>query len=242
MKFKSTFLGQASGSLNGSTFSRNRFGPYVRTRAVPVNPNTAYQVALRAVFAALVTRWTETLTDAQRDAWTLYAANVPVVGPLGDPQYLTGQNWYIGCNTPRLQAKGKIALSSIDVVDDGPTTYDRGTFTTPTPTLSEASGLSTAFNNGDDWANEDDAFLLVYEGRPMSPTRNFFKGPFRLVGLAEGDSGTPPTSPLALSASTLTNLGYTVTEGQGVSVKYVVCRGDGRLSTPQIVGPSAVGA
>lgn len=238
--FKSQLVTQASGSVGGTTYAHTSSGLYMRARSIPVNPNSGNQLQVRAALTALVTRWTSVLTAAQRAAWDLWAANTPYTNPLGDSFNISGQNAYIGANVPRQQAIDKLSLG-IALVDAAPTVFDRGDFTTPVPTWSEASGLSAAYTNTDDWAGEAESALLVYQGRPANPSRNFFKGPWRLVGAVEGDP-TPPTSPLTVSAANLTTLGYTITEGQNDWLAAVVVRADGRYSSRRLVGPTAVGA
>jgi len=41
-----------------------------------LNPQTPFQTAVRAVFGDLATAWSSTLTESQREAWSLYAENV----------------------------------------------------------------------------------------------------------------------------------------------------------------------
>jgi len=242
MLFKSQLVTQVSGSVGGTTYSHNKSGMYQRARAIPVNPNTSRQVNVRSALTALVTAWSSVLTAAQRSAWNLYAANVPVTNPLGDAVLRSGQQWYIGCNTPRLQVNTNIGTAVLPRVDDAPTTFDRGDFTTPVPTWSEASGLSAAYTNTDDWASEPDSALLFYEGCPVNASRNFFKGPFRLLlGIAAGNA-TPPTSPYTRTPAELAAEGFAITEGQAIMLKCVVTRADGRLSTPRLIGLNTVGA
>jgi len=243
MLFKSEVLTQASGSIGGTTYSHNASGMYRRARAIPVNPNTSLQVAVRAAFTAAVTRWTSVLTATQRAAWDLYAASVPVLNPLGDSVFRSGQNWYVACNTPRLQANIalSLALSNSAYVDDAPTTFDRGDFTTPFVTFSEASGISVLYTNTDDWAGEADSVLLIYQGLPKNASAKFFKNPWRLIGAVEG-AATPPTPPEAIAAATLTSIGYTITAGQNDCIAVAVTRADGRLSTRRIIGPTVVGS
>lgn len=239
--FKSQLATSVSGSVGGTTYAHNKSGMYMRARSIPVQPNSTAQVEVRSALTALVTAWKETLTSAQRSAWDLYAQNVPVTNPLGDSINNSGQNWYIGANTPRLQANSKLS-AALARVDDGPTIFDRGTFTTPVPTWTETSGLSLVFTNADAWANEDGAVMLLYQGAPQDSSRNFFKGPWRLVNRIAGDSVTPPTSPSVTSAGLLSALGYTVTQGQRCWLAVAVTRADGRLSTRRIIGPKTVGA
>lgn len=238
--FKSQVLTQASGSVGGVTYGHNKSGMYMRARTVPVQPNSSAQLQVRDALTNLVTAWKETLTPAERAAWELYAQNVPVTNPLGDSVKNSGQNWYIGANTPRLQAIAKLS-ATITRVDPGPTTFDRGDFANPAAQYSEATGMILTLDGTDAWENEDGAAMLAYIGAPQDPSVSFFKGPFRLVGLAEGDSVTPPTT-IAVSAANLTALGYTITEGQSVWVAVAVTRADGRLSTRRVIGPITVQA
>lgn len=243
MIFKSEHMTQASGSIAGVTYSRAKGGTlYRRARAIPVNPDSTLQVQVRAAFTQLVTDWIENLTSVQRTAWNTYGQNVLVTNKLGDSVARSGQNWFIACNTPRLQANAKLG-TSIPQVNTGPTMYDRGDFTTPDPpTFSVASGFSMAFTAADAWANEDDAFMLIYMGRPRNPSRQFFKGPYRLIQSIAGNSVTPPTSPDTLLTTIINSRGFVLVEGQVVDVQVAVVRADGRLSTRRTIGSITVQA
>lgn len=222
---------QASGSIAGVTYGRAKGGIlYRRARAIPVNPATSFQTQVRDSLTSLVNRWTETLTAPQRTAWDTYGANVPVTDSLGSPITLSGQNWYIACNTPRLQSDAKVS-STIGVQDDAPTMYDRGDFTTPTGSLSASTGLSVTFTDTDAWANEDGGAMYIYMGRPRNASRNFFKGPYRLLGGIEGATPTPPTTPFAVLAALVAIIGYPLVEDQRVTLAVSVSRADGRLTT-----------
>jgi hypothetical protein len=54
--------------LNGSVFSRNRGGAFLRTKITPTNPKSAAQVAQRSKLASFSQSW-RALTEAQRSAW-----------------------------------------------------------------------------------------------------------------------------------------------------------------------------
>lgn len=84
-----------SGSLAGQTSSRNRFGQYRRSRAIPVNPNTSAQQAARDDFSAASQAW-RGLAQAQRDAWAAFAATRPRTNSLGQTIYLTGHQTFVG--------------------------------------------------------------------------------------------------------------------------------------------------
>jgi hypothetical protein len=243
MIFKSQIMTQASGSIGGTTFSHAKGGVmYQRARAIPVNPSSTYQVQIRNIVSGLASFWASALTQAQRDTWDMYAQNVPVTNKLGDSITLSGQNWFIGANTLIGQLVTKLTLT-VAPITSAPTTFDRGTQPIDgVPTYSEASGLSLVFDDSQSWVDEDDAFLLIFQGRPRGAGRNFFKGPWRLVGVIAGDSVTPPSSPFVIGAAQLTILGWTVTEGENVATRVVLLRADGRYSSGLILPSDIVGA
>ncbi len=107
-------IGSASGSLGGTTFSRNRFGMYTRTRAVPVNPDTSYQQNVRGHLAAASQGW-GALTVAQQLAWKAWAQTHPVIDTLGQSQILTGHLAYIKCNL-QLRLSGDTEITEPPVV------------------------------------------------------------------------------------------------------------------------------
>lgn len=82
-----------SGKLNGTVFSRNKGGAYVRSRGVAINPSTAAQSLVRALFASISQAWRD-LTDEQRQAWRTAAPGYPYQNSLGDTKTLTGKSLF----------------------------------------------------------------------------------------------------------------------------------------------------
>lgn len=237
--FKSHLVTQASGSVGGTTYAHTGSGLYMRARSIPVNPNTGAQLAVRSALTALVMAWIETLTAAQRASWDLWASNVQFTNPLGDSFNISGQNAYIGANTARLQANSKLATSLLQI-NTAPTAFDRGEFSTPTFTADDTNGIDVSFETADEWVEEDDAALLIYQGQPKNPSRNYFRGPYRLVAAIIGNSTNPPTSPETITNATLNSLGFVIDDPQSVWLKFVCVRADGRYSSPRVVGPVTV--
>lgn len=224
----SPVIAQASGSIAGITFSHNRGGLYIRKKNTPTDPNTGFQAIVRGIVADLSNAWVNVLTQAQRDAWDLYAENVTVLSKIGTQIKLSGINHYLRSNTPRLQAGGPR-------VDDGPLIFDTGSFSPVAFTgITASNDFSIAFTEADEWVNEDDAFMIVYGSRPQNLSINFFKGPFRLNGTIAGDATTPPTSP-----QTVTNA-FPFSPNQKLFGRFQVSRADGRLSNAQISPATAV--
>ncbi len=221
MLFESGIITAASGSIGGLTASRNKGGMYFRAKAVPVDPGSSFQIAVRVIMAGLVNIWNNVLTQAQRDDWATYAANTPILNKLGALSNVSALNMYTRVNVPRLQA-------GASRVDEGPVEFNTGEFTNVTHSFSQAGGISVAFDNTDAWANEDDSSMILFAGRPQNPSINFFKGPYRLVATIEGDAITPPVSPQIFATPP-----FSFTEGQRMFARVVVARADGRLSTTQ---------
>lgn len=236
MLIKSQLVTQVSGSIGGLTGSRNAGGMYFRARGLPTNPNTSRQQAVRNAVSLLATRYVEELSPSQRESWRLYAANVPLVGPLGDPRDIGPMPMYVRCNVPRIQA-------GLDIVDDGPTIFDQGpaVLTTANPTYQLAdpgvtpSQVSIPFDTAESWPNQDDSALLVYMSRPQNPSIERYHGPYRYVGAIEGADSDGPTPP-----AVLTNLPYEPAPDQHIWFRLRVTLADGRLS-PTIVQLGTMG-
>jgi hypothetical protein len=218
VKFKSPLITKGSGSVAGLTFSRNKSGNYIRERSLPTNPNTPYQQAVRGFFSALAVLWQDTLTPVMRASWSLYADNVPVTDRIGDSINLTGLNMYIRSNVPRLQA-------GEPRVDAGPVIFNLGSFTNPTIEIDKPNAeVDVTFDDTDEWANEDDAAMLVYGSTAKDPTINYFKNPYRILGAIQGDAIAAPATPAALFVN------GAIETGQRMFFRFVVSRADGRLS------------
>lgn len=208
---------QRSGKQGGIVWSHNASGPYVRNRAIPTNPNTARQVAVRNAMRSISIAWDLILTQVQRDAWNVYAANVSWQNRLGRTITLTGINHFIRCNVPRV-------VSGIARVDAAPVIFDIAAADTALAvTASEATQDLTI--NGDPaglWIGEADAWQFYYMGLPQNGGIGFFKGPYRLLTAVPGAG--PPPFPLTIAGS------FPFAAGQRLWVRSRIARGDGRLS------------
>lgn len=98
-----------SGSLAGQTSSRNRFGQYRRTRAIPVNPDSSFQGTVRNRLAVNSAAWRD-LTAAQRSGWADLGNSMVRTDSLGQTVNLTGFQAYCSVNGNNLAA-GNAAVS-----------------------------------------------------------------------------------------------------------------------------------
>lgn len=212
---------QLSGSVGGVTGSHNRGGLYLRSRSIPVDPSSVLQQAVRAATATLAARWRDVLTEAQRDAWRTYAANTPLLSPLGDARDVGGLPMYVRGNVVRIQIGEAPA--------DDPAVSGLPTLSAPTSaTISAATGVMNLGLAADPWVDLDDTFLAVYASRQLSQGVTFWKGPYRLIGDVEGNSTTPPT---AFTGSYSAAFGAAAVDDQ-VRVQMRVVDAFGRLSAP----------
>jgi hypothetical protein len=222
MLIKGLLASEMSGSLAGITASHNRGGQYFRARAIPVNPSSVFQQVIRGAMSSLAIRWTNTLTQPQREAWNVYAANVPVTDRLGASRKLTGLNWFAACNTPRIQAG--VILPTV-YIDAAPIVMTNADLTPPTIVSATAATeiVSVAFTNTDTWATAVGGALLVYCGIPQSPGMLSYKGPYRYSGKIPG-AVVPPVSPLPITSA------YPFGVGNRVHVQFRAITADGRIS------------
>lgn len=168
----SALVSEMRNKLNGSVFSKNRGGNYLRNKVTPVNPQTVHQTDVRSRFGTNAATF-RTLTQSQIAAWNSASANFPVIDIFGDTKFLSGLQLYVRLNT-NLQLIGESVISS-----------------PPNPGLAPTPGLigfTADIGAGDFAMTFTEAVqiagnsLLVYATSPMSPGKSFAKNLFRLLG------------------------------------------------------------
>lgn len=83
--------------LNGSVFSRNRGGAYVRTKVTPLNPQTSAQVGARSLLTSLAQSF-RSLTQEQITAWNNATSQWAGTDVFGDVVNPTGLALYVRLN------------------------------------------------------------------------------------------------------------------------------------------------
>ncbi len=225
MKFKSEIVTQASGSIGGATYARNRGGLYRRARSIPVNPNSPAQMRARNVLGQLAAAWGTILTEEQRLEWGAYADLSPTTDTLGDPLILTGQQMYIRANSIRLNAGGTR-------IDDGPAVGGLITLSEVSGGgNSETLGLLLVYSSADSWANEEGGLLSIQAGRQIGPAVNFYRAPFRFGEKIDGDDTTAPDGTAAFDNP----YGITLIEGNFLFFRVTASGADGRPSNVQMI-------
>jgi hypothetical protein len=220
MKLKlGPMIGQASGALGATVFSHNRGGPYARLRAIPGNPQTTYQLGVRARMQTASSQW-RGLTEAQRDAWTAWASANPIVDRLGDSRILSGIAAYNSLSTHLLQ----LGLASV---------------ATP-PVVAAPVSLLTLTLTADIGAGN---FEIIYTTTPApaahsiwiracklpSASINYVKNRLRVTQI----SAAAAASPLDVQAGIETQFGASLVGEKVVVFVTVINRANGLMSLPQ---------
>lgn len=196
-----------SGSVGGTTFSRNRYGAYMRFRAKPVISTTPEAQEAKGVLTTQTQRW-QNLTDPQRLAWKQYAETHLVTNSLGVAVTLTGHQSFVGINA-RLD-KANATLIDIPPAAAAPEGLQ-------TLILSTDIGLGTfdvAFTPTPLGASEQ---LWVLATIQNSAGKNYIENLLKLILIAPAASASPVDIETELAA----RFG-TIQVGQKVSVKCAV--------------------
>jgi len=209
--------GQLSGRVGGIVFSRNRGGDYVRNGPSPINPQTAYQTAVRNALGLASAGW-DGLTDAQRVAWVAWAQSNPVQNRIGESIRLQGNAAFVALNS-RLAYEGTAIVATPPSVN------------APDPLLSITGSFDVGAGN----------FQLAYTATPLgaglklwvlgcllsSPAVTFVKN--KLRHFYTGAAAT--ASPVDLQASFSARFGAPVVGNKVVFVAGVLDGTNGQLSS-----------
>lgn len=190
--------------LNGSVFSKNRYGGYVRTKVTPVNPQTIFQQLSRSLLSTNSQAW-RGLTESQREAWIAAAANFPFTDIYGNTKILSGSALYVKFNTNLLRASGTPISDPPSPVALPVTLAGALTAAAGTPALSLAFDTTPV---------PADFALQVYATPNITPGRSFVKNQYRLVSTLAAAA----TSPANLLADYSDRFGNPVA-GQKIFVK-----------------------
>lgn len=165
--------------LNGSVFSKNRYGSYVRTKVTPVNPQTSFQQAARNRLASLSASW-RTLEASQRQAWIDAAVNFPVTNIFGNTEILSGQALYVSLNT-------NLILGGQAQITDPPAPGSIPVFAATA--LSADAGLGELEVTVSSATVPTGFTMLVYATPSVGTGKQFVKNLYRFIGTATATAG-----------------------------------------------------
>lgn len=180
------------GSMNGTTFSRNKGGAYVKQKVSPVQPVSPYSSRARAIFSSLSQRWATDLTDSQRAAWVAFAATHTFVNVFGDAITLSGINMYQSVN----RAIGQVGK---DYIDDPPVTFSVPSVVHSTIAGTITAGVLSALTNATTASDTmpTNGTLYVFATAPLPGGVKPQKSDFRLINVVPFSAITLTTALLA---------------------------------------------
>lgn len=226
IKFQEHVAGM-SGKLNGSVFSSNRSGAYVRSNAKPTNAQTAAQTTARNLLASYAQKW-KTLTEEQRLAWTNAAPQYTKSTFFKDGVVPTGNILFTQLNinisiaggteltTPPVKtpataisdfAVNVFSLAGSLELNLTPTTVPVGMALQIDATACMSPGISNAkskfrtitiLSSGNDISDDLMSVYTAKFGAPVVGQKAFFR--VRMINKATGDVSLPLTASIIVSA------------------------------------------
>lgn len=167
--------------LNGSVFSKNRYGSYVRTKVTPVNPQTTAQQNVRNILSTQSQAW-RGLTESQRQSWIDAAINFPFTDIFGNSKILSGSALYVKLNSNLVNA-------GVAAIDAAPSPVEipqlvLGSFTAAAGT----AAVSLAFTPAT--VPADFAICIQTTGN-VGPGKSYVKNLFRTIGYQAAAATSP---------------------------------------------------
>lgn len=165
------------GKLGGHVFAKNRGGNYMRTKVTPVNPQTARQTAVRALFGSIASAWS-TLTAVQRQSFNDLVeayASTDIFGDLKNPSGISLHqklNFNLGNSG---QALITTALPPVSV----PASLLEGA-------EYEIAGASMSIDNTADTTGNK---VVIFATAPLSQGTTFVKDKLRQIAVVDGNNG-----------------------------------------------------
>lgn len=174
-------ISDARGKLNGTVFSRNTYGAYMRAKVTPVNPQTSFQAAVRNRLSDASQAW-RGITEDERTGWNAIAVQFTRSNIFGDNVPLTGFNLFVRLNRNLLE----IGLPLITQAPK-PTTVEGVTSLAITPNAT-AGTFGVAYAPTPTPANH---YMIVRATPGFGAGRSFFGGQFRVIGVLPPASASP---------------------------------------------------
>ena len=176
-----SFVVDGRNKVNGHVLSKNRYGPYIRTKVTPVNPQTDAQQTVRNRLATNSQAW-RGLTEAERQSWIDGSANFPFTDIFGNTKTLSGQALYVSLNnnlaltgnSPNASCPSPEAIPAIESI--------ALTAAAGTPAVSLAYSIPDATS---------DFQLIVFATPNVTPGKSFVKNLFRYTAQVSSDTASP---------------------------------------------------
>lgn len=207
-----------SGKLGGHVFANNRAGAYMRTKTSPTNPRTAYQTAVRAMFAGITSIW-GTLTDAQRQSFDDAVQSFSRTDVFGDSKNPTGKALFQRLNQNLVNTgQAQITLAPAPAaVANAAITGAAGATAVQALTVTTGNDLTGSK-------------VLIYATPALTPGTSFIKNKLRQISAVSGAAA----GPIDILAAYTAKFGA-VSEGANISIGVRVVNTVGMASPMQTV-------
>ncbi len=204
----SALVSDMRGKLNGSVFTKNRFGAALRNKVTPVNRNSTDQAKIKSLFTSFNQKW-RTLTGDQQKAWNSAVEDFKRTNIFGDSIKPSGINLYSELNS-NLAIIGQAEITTPPLPSNVPGITG---FTLDVDSTVGAQKFDIDFTPT---PTDSDVIHMIYATRCYSAGKSFIKSEYRMIGTIPSGSAAPFD---ALTAW-ITKFGI-LTKDQMVSVKLV---------------------
>ncbi len=167
----SALISDMRNKLNGSVFSKNRAGSYLRNKVTPSNPSTPDQALVRSILGTNSSTW-RTLTELQRDAWIAAVESWLTTDVFGDTVTPSGFQLFNRLNGNIVNA-GSPAISA----PPAPVGISGATVLTAVPDISLSELICTTVPD----PVPAGQVLIVEATAPLSAGINNFSGKYRKI-------------------------------------------------------------
>lgn len=147
------------GSINGTTFQRNKSGEIARHRPANVYSFKTRQQNNINLFSVVRELWL-TLTDIEKEGWNTYASLNPFVDYWGASKTLSGYNYFMSCNINLYNAGRSFTTLEPDVAV--PSTPPLPNSLLATQTLLNVGWIPPTYGSGYVHTNYDLFFFASY--------------------------------------------------------------------------------
>lgn len=195
MLYLGTLITAASGRLNGSVFSRNRGGPYIRAWVQPDETPTTERQAVWDAMTAIAAQWPLLAAD-NRASWHPYSLTHPRPNRIGIARPVGGFQEFTRANFLPQQANNLLG-SAFAWREHAPPD--------DTPQPSEAIAFAVG-GSGPAWdlelnppagvgySSDNQAGLSIYASDALSPNRHSWPGPYTLIACIQAPGSVGATT------------------------------------------------
>ena len=213
--------------LNGTVFSKNRYGAYARTKVTPVNPSTISQTKARSTLSTQSQGW-RGITQPQRQGWIDAAASFPFSDIFGNSKILSGSALYVKLNT-------MLANYGPGTIADAPAPVAVPAFSLLGISASTVGGVVQI--TFDPSPVPPNFVLIVRTTGNVGPGISFVKNKYRFISSAEASQ----VSPMPLTANFAAKFGEPVLRQKIFAQAFLMSTTNGQVGIASSASTVVVG-